>query len=347
MGPAARYDGFRHVGHHQAIGPVEDCEGGTASGPGRIAPGKGVVVRFSLVMVVILSLVLTPGTGAAQAKKTCNDFQTQEDAQAVLDAAGTGSDASRAEIEESYDLRALDSDGDGIACETLPRAASSQGDTVSQDPTPSPASEEPESPTRQEDDYLRALRDDATELLSVMEDIVSLFEQAQEPSTHDTDAARQEQIAGVMSRWVMVSERASTLDPSTRQQHIHDTWLEVGSLGLKASDDILLGIQDNDADALARGVARMSYSALLIEDVAAAVASFEDDPDAPFEPKHALYPVRGCEELPNYDEAQQYYAAYPEEQPSIDSNRDGRACEAAFGVSTIREPAVLTQDSFM
>lgn len=59
------------------------------------------------VCIVVCSLMLTTGTSHAYNYYNCSDFDTQEEAQAVL--------------EEDYsDPNYLDGDDDGVACESLP-----------------------------------------------------------------------------------------------------------------------------------------------------------------------------------------------------------------------------------
>lgn len=68
-------------------------------------------IRWALAILVAASVAsgrLTPGA-AAPAQQTCADFSTQQEAQAALD--------------QNLDNFTLDPDGNGIACENLPRVA--------------------------------------------------------------------------------------------------------------------------------------------------------------------------------------------------------------------------------
>jgi hypothetical protein len=65
----------------------------------------------AIALLAGLAIGLAPGVTRAQ-DYDCSDFAYQEDAQAVLD-------------QDPSDPYNLDGDGDGIACETLPRRGSS------------------------------------------------------------------------------------------------------------------------------------------------------------------------------------------------------------------------------
>src|SRR3954469_20084001 len=78
----------------------------------RTARARSAAMLSALALGALLAL---PGTAAAQTR-SCADFTAQEDAQAVYD-------------QDRSDPDNLDSDGDGVACETLPRRAESTGST--------------------------------------------------------------------------------------------------------------------------------------------------------------------------------------------------------------------------
>jgi hypothetical protein len=82
---------------------------------------------FALWVLLFVGSLSVPSMAAAQASFTCADFNTQEAAQAILDA-NVGADTERA----------LDPDGDGLACEDLP--SSGNGNQV--EPTATTAATE-------------------------------------------------------------------------------------------------------------------------------------------------------------------------------------------------------------
>jgi len=77
----------------------------------------------TLAALLLLAILLLPGTAAAQDVVNCGDFTYQDEAQAVLD-------------QDRSDPNGLDADADGIACEDLP----SRGSPV---PPTDPPAEEP------------------------------------------------------------------------------------------------------------------------------------------------------------------------------------------------------------
>jgi hypothetical protein len=97
--------------------------------------GKSVLRKSVLALWVLLFIggLGAPTLASAQASFTCADFNTQEAAQAILDA----------DIDEDT-TRALDPDGDGLACEDLPSSGSgNQGEPTSA-PDETEVPEEPE-----------------------------------------------------------------------------------------------------------------------------------------------------------------------------------------------------------
>jgi hypothetical protein len=97
--------------------------------------GKTVLRKSVLALWVLLFIggLGAPTLASAQASFTCADFNTQEAAQAILDA----------DIDEDT-TRALDPDGDGLACEDLPSSGNgNQGEPTSA-PDETAVPEEPE-----------------------------------------------------------------------------------------------------------------------------------------------------------------------------------------------------------
>ncbi len=127
-----------------------------------------------------------------------------------------------------------------------------------------------------------------------------------------------------------VAEDARALDPSDRQGHIQELWLAVNDLTETAVDEYIVGIDSLDPESLEMGAARYVYAGLLVGDLIAARDAFNEDPNDPVEPEHVIGPVEECNEFDDYDVAQDYYAAHPEEQETIDPDFDGLACEVFF-----------------
>lgn len=254
--------------------------------------------------------------GAAQATATCDDFKIQAIAQLRL-------------TEENADQ--LDPDGDGIACEDLPGGSSASSSSRPADNRDDePASNADADITSQERRYFSALREDLIELGEASTEIGKLFTASSEDPALLRD---QEWILDMAGQFVVIQQigiDAESLDPSPRQQPIHDLWLESNRLTTLATKDFTRGIDNLDSSAITQGSARYTYAALLVNDLNEAVEAFADDPDKPIDPKHVIAPVAECDEFSDYDDAQLYYAANPEEQGTIDPDFDGLACEVFF-----------------
>lgn len=77
-------------------------------------PRNRTFVALATALAAAWVLLFAPAAGA-QGDLDCSDFATQEEAQAVYD-------------QDPSDPHGLDSDGDGIACETLPSGGGGGGD---------------------------------------------------------------------------------------------------------------------------------------------------------------------------------------------------------------------------
>ena len=282
------------------------------------------LVRAVVLIVFIAHMPATLGVVAQEEADPCDTIFDHDFAQVLLD---TSSDGSAVD--------AYDPDGNGIACDHKgPPDTDGQSVLTTQDGNSmvvAAESNQPQVPTDQEEAYIDAIMSDADDYASIMQQIGPLFQQAGANPAVVFNETWQIQLAAQLVQWETVSERAHTYQPSERQHHIHAIWLTISELSLKAIDDIIQGVDTIDADALNRGTARLNYMSLLVEDVMAAVTQFLTDPNAPFTSTHAINPVPGCEVFPSYEEAQHYYAAFPEEQPTIDPDWDGLACEVYFG----------------
>ncbi len=276
---------------------------------------------FSLVSTVVLILVMTVvSSGAAQSSVTCDSFANQSAAQLALN---------------DDTAEALDPDGDGVACESLP-ASSSPFDTDDEDEGDEDEGDEDQDTrsadiTDQEQEYFDALDEGTREIGDATGEIGSLFQDAADDPTVIFDQDWTVDLATQFFIWQEVGDRAQTLDPSLRQQPIHDLWLEINRLTTLAVDDYIIFIDELDPLAATTGTARVTYASVLTDDLTAAINAFNDDPNSPVEPEGVIAPVVDCEAFDTFAEAQQYYSANPEEQSTIDPNFDGRACEVFFG----------------
>jgi hypothetical protein len=172
--------------------------------------------------------------------------------------------------------------------------------TPAPEPTTTQAVEQPAgSVTSQEEAYFVAILDDANEIVSIMGDFGPLFTRASQNPILMFDSTWKTEVAVVLVRWQLVSEEMRTHDPSPRQQHIQDMWLEISSSNLRAIDLIVQGVDELDPDALMRGTACMNYGIALVDDVTRAITAFYEDPNAPFQRQHTLNPGTTCESFSN------------------------------------------------
>ncbi len=276
-------------------------------------------MRSIIAVIVAIVLGFSASAAAGQSSITCDSYDFQEAAQFIL------SDAN---------ADALDPDGDGVACEELP----SRGDqprsaperpTTQREPANDPAPND--EPTAQEEAYFAALADDSETFGSAIGDVGQLFSEAGVDPTLLFDTGWITDVAVQFAILQQIGIDAQSLDPSPRQAHIHDLWLETNRLTGLAIDDITRGVDNLDPDAINTGAARISYASNLVDDTTAAIVAFFADPNTPIEPTYVIGPVSGCEPFASYALAQDYYGAHPEEQATIDPNLDGRACEVYFG----------------
>lgn len=266
--------------------------------------------RITVATTIFIFLsVSTIGTASAQA--TCDSFATQTAAQLMFD------------ITQSDEL---DPDGDGIACEELEGDAaprSGEQDVIA-------SGDGPDEPTDQEEEYLNNLDDDMNTVIDVSGELADLFSEAGNDVMLFLD---QEWVIDVAAQFVELQQvgiDAASLDPSARQQGIHDVWLEINRLMTLAVDDYIFGIDNLDPASIEQGTARFLWAATLTEDLNGAISAFEDDPNTMFEPAYPLYPLETCDPFQDYETAQLYYGANPEEQPTLDPDFDGLACEVFF-----------------
>ena len=296
-------------------------------------------------LLCLLIIVPIVGQGAAQTSVTCDQFTSQAAAQIVLN---------------DENAKQLDPDGDGKACNArlplvlLPPEALEGGADVTASPgpasstpvsisftllTPTPTSDAQATPslsnssdqlTTVEEQYFAALLQDLIALDDASKQVAELFIDAGQDASLLEDPEWLQRTDEQFDRLAQVGVDAETLEPSTRQQDIHDLWLEVNRLVTLAVEDFREGLANRDAARITTGSARYTYSSLLADDLGNAIKAFGEDPDQPPELDHVVAPVTECDVFSDYDEAQLYYAANPEEQETIDPDFDGLACEVFF-----------------
>lgn len=272
--------------------------------------------RIALLVVILVFASPSAVASAAQADATCDDFKIQSIAQIRL-------------TDENADQ--LDPDGDGVACEDLPGARSASNSSRPAEKSKSkPASSQSDELTEQEDRYFNGLLKGVSDIGEASKELGKLFTVSSEDPTVLRD---DDWIIGIAAQFYTIEQigvDAEKLKPSSRQQPIHDLWLESNRLTTLATEDFTRGIDNLDSSAITQGSARYSYAALLVNDLNEAVEAFANDPDKPIDPEHVIAPVTECDAFSDYDEAQLYYAANPEEQETIDPDFDGLACEVFF-----------------
>lgn len=210
--------------------------------------------------------------------------------------------------------------------------AGAEGEATGTDGAPGESGGAAPAITDQERAYFDAVLAGLGEFLAVATAIEELFTEVGD----DTDLLQDEtwiaEVDDELERWRQIVADAETLEPSERQQHIHATWLSITTLLGLAVDEIDTGLEAQDEAIMTIATDRLTYVTLLLEDLSGSILAFEADPDAPYEMQYALNPVPDCTPFQDYEIAQQYYAAWPEEQPTIDPDEDGLACEVYFGV---------------
>lgn len=272
--------------------------------------------RFSVLPVVVLFVLSPMPLVYAQSTMSCDSFGSQSSAQLILDLSETHTDA-------------LDPDGDGIAC--------NHEESLSQDDDESPSIPEQDTTetgeiTDQEQEYLDKVGADALEFGDSLNEAAILFGEAADDPLLLFDENWIIAVAAHFFTWQQIGDRAQMLEPSPRQAHIHALWLEIHRLTGLAIVDYTAFIDELDVDAASRGVARFIYITILTNDSSAAAVAFQADPNNAVDPVGVIAPVVDCEAFEDFDAAQDYYGANPEEQPTINPDFDGLACEVHFGV---------------
>ncbi len=280
------------------------------------------LARVIVVSVFMFAFVpaLVP-TASAAPTKTCSDFSTQADATSYLNA-----------------LRALDTgladeldpDGDGQACESLPKNSentpSKQPQRTSTD-TPSSSTKL----TTQEQTFLSDLQTQTTVIGDASDTLQKQFTLVSEDPTVILDQSWIIKTSGALAMMQAVNTDAHAMKPSARQQHLYITWTDATSLISAAADDFARGFDNIDADSIVAGTAKIQQATQLTNGLADDVKAFKDDPNVVSDKAKAVSgPVAECSAFPDYNVAQVYLALNPDEQSTIDPNSDGRACEIFF-----------------
>lgn len=206
-------------------------------------------------------------------------------------------------------------------------AASGQQSNPTSVPAPNGADDEP---TDQEDAYIDALNDQVDTVSEASRELSVLFSDAGIDPTLFLD---QRWIIDVAAQFVTVQQlevEAQLLQPSERQQGIHDVWIEITRLLTLAVDDFTFGIDNLEPASIEQGTERFVWATTLTEDLQDALTAFDDNPNIAFEPTYPLFSVETCDQFSDFNVAQEYYAANPEDQLTIDPDLDGLACEVFF-----------------
>jgi hypothetical protein len=201
----------------------------------------GVVLLF---MLGLLAPALT--TGAAAQELTCDDFNSQRAAQAVLDA-----DPDTAET--------LDEDGDGIACNELLEDEDATEEATDEDATEeadsteeADATEEDDSNTGDADEYLadvQAQLDDFTDSSERFDEILATIGDADEADQADMA----EEIEEIATTWSEYPDVAADLEAPSDAADVEDVYLDfadaVGESGTTFLDWLAIPSGDPDEDA--------------------------------------------------------------------------------------------------
>ncbi|MGI8405130.1 MAG: excalibur calcium-binding domain-containing protein [Thermomicrobiales bacterium] len=282
-------------------------------------------MKFARVIVAALfMLVFVPAlvpTASAASTKTCSDFSSQKDATSYLNA-----------------LRALDTgladeldpDGDGQACEDLPK---NSGTTPTKEParTSSGTTSSSTKLTGQEQTFLSDLQSQTMVIGEASDTLQKQFTLVSEDATVILDQSWITKTAGALAMMQAVDTDAHALKPSARQQHLYITWTDATSLISSAADDFARGFDNIDADSIVAGTAKITQATQLANGLTEDLKAFKDDPNVVSDQAKVISgPVSECSAFPDYNVAQVYLALNPDEQSTIDPNGDGRACEIFF-----------------
>ena len=219
---------------------------------------------------------------------------------------------------------------------TTSTGSSNASSRPSNRPTATATSNDDDEITSAEQDYLDAVNEQQITLYSSVDRAGDLFTDAGNDITLIFDQEWIIDVAVEFVTWQSTYTDAQALDPSTRQQPIQDTWLEITSLISGASEDYTQFIDFQDTTAADAGILKINQATELIPVLQGQIEDFEDDPasfsdTAPTTSTNSGFTVTDCTPFADYDEAQEYYANNPDAQPIIDPDFDGLACEVYFG----------------
>ena len=209
-------------------------------------------LRLTVVLLFMVGL-LTPAltTGAAAQELTCDDFNSQRAAQAVMDA--------DPDTEES-----LDEDGDGVACNELLEDdgtateeateeddATEEADATEEDDATEEATEEDDSNGGDPDDYVAEVQtqlDDFTESSERFDEILSTIGDADQADQVDMA----EELEEIATDWSEYPDIAADLDAPADAGDVEDVYLEfadaVGTTGTAFLDWLAIPSGDEDED---------------------------------------------------------------------------------------------------
>lgn len=131
--------------------------------------------------------------------------------------------------------------------------------------------------------------------------------------------------------------------PTSRLEGIHALRISYLSVLDSAAADYITGFDTLNAEVITTGNDKIIEATSIVTELLVMLNAFEADPSSfGSNTENAPTPVptlvTGCEAFTNFDEANAYYAAYPESQPYLDPDFDGLACEVFFGVGHAAYP---------
>lgn len=185
--------------------------------------------------------------------------------------------------------------------------------------------------TTQEQTFMKGMSAQSSEM---KDNLVAMQDQFSKMSSDPTlllDQSWTIKTAGIFLKFQNVNDAARALKPSPRQQHLYVAWTEVTGTIVSATDDFTRGFDNVDADSIHAGIAKLTHATALINGLTEDTNAFNADPDVVLnKAKIIVGPVADCSAFGDYNVAQVYLALNPTEQPTIDPNNDGRACEIFF-----------------
>ena len=273
---------------------------------------KLVRILFAVLLAATFTSTLTFSSAAASVN--CSNFSTHEEAQAYFEQHGGSS---------SNNVEGLDTDGDGVICESIPAAKNDNVAAVAQSSS--------NKLTTQEQTFMKAVASESSDIGDATSDMSDLFTKLGNDPTLIVDQSWTIKVAGVFVKFQNINDEARALKPSPRQQHLYVAWTEVTGLIVAATDDYTRGIDNVDVDSIYAGTAKITHATELSNQLTKDTLAFNKNPDVVANQAMAINgPVTDCSAFADYNVAQVYLALNPAESVTIDPNVDGRACEIFF-----------------